>query len=131
MLPATGEARSVTRHDSASRWCEWIPVWLRRPGAAPRAKSTWKLVWQDALSGIRVDPAEWEFEVNADGGGKHALQLSLERQATVAVEPLSLNLAVGGNPPAAPDAATVFPQRFEIDHVGVSQRSAPDWPHDK
>jgi beta-glucanase (GH16 family) len=35
---------------------------------------------------------------------------------------LLLNLAVGGNLPGNPDATTVFPQRYIVDHVRVYQR---------
>ncbi len=35
---------------------------------------------------------------------------------------LVLNLAVGGKWPGAPDAKTVFPQRFEVDYVRVYRR---------
>jgi beta-glucanase (GH16 family) len=35
---------------------------------------------------------------------------------------LLLNLAVGGNWPGAPDSATVFPQKFEIDYIRVYQK---------
>ena len=38
---------------------------------------------------------------------------------------LVINLAVGGDWPGAPDAQTVFPARFEIDHVRVWQRQEP------
>lgn len=38
---------------------------------------------------------------------------------------LIINLAVGGDWPGKPDAETIFPVRFEIDHVRIWQR--PEW----
>lgn len=40
---------------------------------------------------------------------------------------LLLNLAVGGDYPGSPDASTVFPATYEIDHVRV-WRQTPCWP---
>ena len=36
---------------------------------------------------------------------------------------LTLNVAVGGNLPGAPNAATTFPQAMEVDYVRVYQRA--------
>jgi beta-glucanase (GH16 family) len=33
-----------------------------------------KLIWQDEFEGASIDPAKWEFEVNARGGGNNELQ---------------------------------------------------------
>ena len=39
----------------------------------------WTLVWNDEFSGVMVDPAKWEYEVNGDGGGNNELQYYTSR----------------------------------------------------
>jgi beta-glucanase (GH16 family) len=43
----------------------------------------WQLVWQDEFDGSQVDPAKWEFEVNAWGGGNSELQYYVTNNASV------------------------------------------------
>jgi beta-glucanase (GH16 family) len=45
--------------------------------------SDWQLIWQDEFNGNEVDPAKWEFEVNAQGGGNNELQYYVTNNARV------------------------------------------------
>jgi beta-glucanase (GH16 family) len=52
------------------------------PSYAPRARATetaWQLVWADEFTGDQIDPAKWEHEVNAWGGGNDELQYYTDR----------------------------------------------------
>ncbi len=40
----------------------------------PSALPPWQLVWHDEFDGPGIDPAKWEHEVNAWGGGNNELQ---------------------------------------------------------
>ncbi len=46
----------------------------------------WKLVWADEFEGAGIDPARWEHEVNARGGGNHELQYYTDRSENSFVE---------------------------------------------
>ncbi len=50
---------------------------------ATHPTSHWKLIWQDEFGGRQVDPAKWEFEVNAEGGGNNELQYYVTNNARV------------------------------------------------
>jgi beta-glucanase (GH16 family) len=41
---------------------------------AAETSADWELVWSDEFDGTALDPAKWEFEVNARGGGNRELQ---------------------------------------------------------
>ena len=52
-------------------------------GCATNSPRGWKLVWQDEFSDHQVDPAKWEFEVNAQGGGNNERQYYVTNNARV------------------------------------------------
>lgn len=52
-------------------------------GCSIAAPSEWKLVWQDEFDGGQIDPAKWQFEVNARGGGNNELQYYVTNNAQV------------------------------------------------
>jgi len=54
--------------------------------AASAESSAWKLVWSDEFDGARIDPAKWEFEVNANGGGNNELQYYTDRPENARIE---------------------------------------------
>ncbi|MSU59155.1 MAG: glycoside hydrolase family 16 protein [Pedosphaera sp.] len=47
---------------------------LSAVGCVTNSPHSWQLVWKDEFAGGQVDPAKWEFEVNAHGGGNNELQ---------------------------------------------------------
>ncbi|MBN1542314.1 glycoside hydrolase family 16 protein [candidate division KSB1 bacterium] len=46
----------------------------------------WTLVWNDEFSGDSIDPAKWEHEVNAQGGGNNELQYYTDRSVNSFIE---------------------------------------------
>ncbi len=73
----------MLRPDVVTRVRGWLLALLLTVPGGLRAESVWKLVWHDDFDGHGVDPAKWEFEVNANGGGNHELQYYLARNAVV------------------------------------------------
>ena len=53
---------------------------------AMAAHPDWKLVWSDEFDGSAIDPAKWEFEVNAKGGGNNELQYYTDRPENARIE---------------------------------------------
>lgn len=49
------------------------------PAVSTEASPGWTLVWADEFDGEGIDPAKWEFEVNAWGGGNEELQYYTDR----------------------------------------------------
>jgi beta-glucanase (GH16 family) len=58
-------------------------LFLAVAGCATNSPRGWRLVWQDEFGGRQVDPAKWEFEVNAQGGGNNELQYYVTNNARV------------------------------------------------
>jgi beta-glucanase (GH16 family) len=56
------------------------------PVAHAAEPKKWNLVWQDEFDGSAIDPAKWEFEVNAWGGGNNELQYYTARPENARVE---------------------------------------------
>lgn len=52
-------------------------------GCATRSTNEWRLAWQDEFNGDQVDPAKWDFVVNARGGGNNELQYYITNNAMV------------------------------------------------
>lgn len=46
----------------------------------------WKLVWSDEFDAPKIDPAKWEFEINAKGGGNNELQYYTDRAENARIE---------------------------------------------
>ncbi len=64
----------------------WLCTSLLLIGVAScttKSPGKWQLVWQDEFNGDHVDPARWEFEVNANGGGNNELQYYVTNNASV------------------------------------------------
>jgi len=78
-----------TRGDRVSTWKNWLSprlgalLFLALTGCATRSPEQWRLVWQDEFSGNHIDPAKWEFVVNAKGGGNNELQYYVTNNAWV------------------------------------------------
>ncbi|MFO0856390.1 MAG: glycoside hydrolase family 16 protein [Phycisphaerales bacterium] len=93
------------------------------PTAGPQHQTT---PWDgpDFSSSYNIFACEWwpdrvDFFVNGNLIGTHREQIPQEAMYII------LNTAVGGFWPGYPDATTVFPQRFDVDFVRVSQWSEP------
>ncbi|MDD5139573.1 MAG: glycoside hydrolase family 16 protein [Verrucomicrobiales bacterium] len=65
------------------RWFCVGLLFLGTAGCTSHSTSQWQLVWQDEFNGNQVDPARWEFEVNANGGGNNELQYYVTNNARV------------------------------------------------
>lgn len=50
---------------------------------ASAAENFTRLIWQDEFDGTRVDPAKWEYEINARGGGNNELQYYITNNTVV------------------------------------------------
>ncbi len=55
-------------------------------------KEGWKLVWNDEFDKTVIDPAKWEHEVNANGGGNNELQYYTGRLENSFVKNGKLNI---------------------------------------
>ena len=64
-------------------WLYSILLLLGVMGCATHRFSRWQLIWQDEFNGNRIDPAKWEFEVNARGGGNNEQQYYVTNNARV------------------------------------------------
>jgi beta-glucanase (GH16 family) len=49
-------------------------------------ETEWKMVWNDAFDGPKLDYSKWEIEVNAFGGGNNELQIYTDRRENVRIE---------------------------------------------
>ncbi len=93
------------------------------PTAGPQYQTT---QWDgpDFSNTFNVFACEWwpdrvDFFVNGQQIGTHRQQIPQEAMYII------LNTAVGGFWPGYPNGTTVFPQRFQVDYVRVSQWSEP------
>lgn len=59
---------------------------------ATASRANWRLVWSDEFAGGVIDPAKWEFEVNAWGGGNNELQYYTDRSDNACVRDGRLHL---------------------------------------
>jgi beta-glucanase (GH16 family) len=64
-------------------WSILATILLSYAAYARAAEDFGRLVWSDEFEGNRVDPAKWEFEVDAKGGGNNELQYYVTNNATV------------------------------------------------
>jgi beta-glucanase (GH16 family) len=68
----------------------------------------WRLVWSDEFEGDRIDPARWEHEVNAWGGGNNELQYYTDRPENASVSNGLLRLTALREPFTGPEGTRGF-----------------------
>ncbi len=74
---------TISGFDRACRGFCLAALLVLATGCATSSPHGWRLVWHDEFDGDSVDPARWEFEADAKGGGNAELQYYVTNNVSV------------------------------------------------